>query len=135
MTNAGPFCDVAAGAEGAAPLFARSAVELIRLAVSICGVRFGVLRIAGDMPIANDPSAPLAAEEQLARFASSREAMFVVLDDAELRRHGAEGIRFYAAVMLLNDAGALQGTFAVFDDRPRTLSGLQQDALSAWAII
>ncbi|MGH9423545.1 MAG: hypothetical protein ACRD3J_26460, partial [Thermoanaerobaculia bacterium] len=99
-------------------LFFHSAEALLRLAVSICGVRFGVVRIAGEAPIANDPAAPLAAEEPLARLASSQDSLFVILDD-QLRRNAGGEVRFYAAVMLLNGAGALHGTFALFDDRPR----------------
>jgi two-component system cell cycle sensor histidine kinase/response regulator CckA len=114
---------------GSRQLFLRSVEELLRLAVSICGVRFGIARIAGEMPIANVPLAPVDAEEPLARFAASREAMLVVLEDADLQGDGAREIRFYAAVMLLNGTGALNGTFALVDDRPHSLTEAQKDAL------
>jgi two-component system, cell cycle sensor histidine kinase and response regulator CckA len=110
-------------------LVLRSVEELLRLAVSICGVRFGIARITGEAPIANVPLAPVGAEEPLARFAASREAMLVVLEDAELQRAGAQEIHFYAAVMLLNGTGALNGTFALVDDRPGSLTEAQKDAL------
>jgi PAS domain S-box-containing protein len=110
-------------------LFLRSTEELLRLAVSICGVRFGVARLGSEAPIGNDPAAPLAAEEPLARFAASQKAMLVVLEDDDLQRMAAQGIRFYAAVILLNGAGEWHGTFAIFDDRPRSLTDAQTDAL------
>lgn len=127
--TAAPFSDLPAVQQSSGELFRQSAEELLRLAVSICGVRYGVVRMAGETPIANDPGAPLAAEEPLARFASSQEAMFVILEDDDLQGQAARGIRFYAAVMLLNSAGALHGTFALFDDRPRSLSEAHKDAL------
>ncbi len=127
--TAAPFSDVTAVQQSASSLFLRSAEELLRLAIPICGVRFGVVRLAGEAPITNDPAAPVAAEERLARFASSQNAMFVILEDTDLQGESARDIRFYAAVMLLNSAGALHGTFALFDDRPRSLSEPQKDAL------
>jgi two-component system, cell cycle sensor histidine kinase and response regulator CckA len=109
--------------------FLRSVEELLRLAVSVCGVRFGVARIAGEGPITAGPGVPVDAEEPLARFAASQEAMLVILEDADLQGDGARDIRFYAAVMLLDSAGAPHGTFALVDDRPRSLSDAQRDAL------
>jgi PAS domain S-box-containing protein len=58
-----------------------------------------------------------------------RDEVLTVLDDVDLQREIAPGIRSYAAVRLLDSAGAPHGTFALFNDRPLSPSEQQKDAL------
>jgi len=97
--------------------------ELLQLALSVFGVRFGVLRLAGDAPIASSPALPIEIEEPLAQYAAAHRDALVELQDA------AAGIRFYAAAKLVDSDGGLRGILALLDDRPRTLTELQKDAL------
>src|ERR1051326_7789437 len=110
-------------------LFLRSVEELLALAVSVCGVRFGIARIAGEAPVAAGAAIPAGADEPLARIASSQSTLLEILEHAELAHAGLPAMGFYASVLLLDETGRPHGTFAVFDDRKRALTKSQEDAL------
>src|SRR6266498_1836931 len=109
-------------------LLDHSGQELLQLALSICGVPFGVLRLAGEAPIASSPALPIEIEEPLVQYAAAHRAALVVLDEDDLQ-DAVAGIRFYAAAKLVDSGGGLRGILALLDDRPRTLTELQKDGL------
>lgn len=108
--------------------FRQSAKNLLDLAVSICGTRFGVIHVAGEAVILTDPGAPLPLFDALRAFEPSSEDLFTVIDDERLRSH-ITGIRFFCSVGLLDAAGERRGTLALLDDRSRSLTELQKTAL------
>ncbi|HEV8433109.1 MAG TPA: PAS domain S-box protein [Thermoanaerobaculia bacterium] len=110
-------------------LFLRSVERLLQLAVSICGVRFGIVRIDGEAPVTAGEPVPPEAEEPLARLAASQDTLLDILERSDLERAGVPMIRYYAGVQLLDETGTPHGTFAVFDDRKQSLTKLQEDAL------
>jgi DNA-binding response OmpR family regulator len=55
-------------------LLDHSGQELLQLALSVCGVRFGVLRLAGEAASAGGAAWPIEIEEPLARYAASHHA-------------------------------------------------------------
>jgi len=110
-------------------LFLRSVERLLQLAVSICGVRFGVVRIEGEAPVTAGEPVPPEIDGPLARLTASQNTLLEILERSDLERAGVPTIRYYAAVQLLDEAGAPHGTFAIFDDRKQSLTKLQEDAL------
>jgi PAS domain S-box-containing protein len=114
-------------------LFLRSVERLLQLAISICDVRFGVVRIAGEAPVTAGTPVPPEAEEPLSRVAASQNTLLDILEQSDLERAGVPTVRYYAAVQVFDEAGAPHGTFAVFDDRKRSLTRTQEEALLAIA--
>jgi PAS domain S-box-containing protein len=108
-------------------LFRRSATELLRIAASVCDVRFGVVRLLGHESIVTDPAISFA-EAALARQAEAQKGLLVVFEEKETQAIAPE-FRFYAAVKLLDASGQLRGTFAVLHDHPRRLDELQKQRL------
>jgi PAS domain S-box-containing protein len=106
------------------PSIRQAALELLELARSACGGRFGVVRLTGHEPIATDPSAPLDIEQTLAARAAELEAPLIILDDPAMPH-----IRFYATVWLVDSSGRFRGTFALLDDRQRLLTPEKQGLL------
>jgi CheY-like chemotaxis protein len=103
--------------------FRQSAKNLLDLAVSICGVRYGVIRVDGQADISTS-----AAVDAFPTLEGSDNDLFVEIDEETLERHGA-GIRFYAGVALLDANGLRRGTLALMDDHARSLTEMQKGVL------
>lgn len=101
----------------------RSALELLNLALLACGGGSGVVRLIDHEPVATDRAVPLAIEQALAAKAAALEAPLAIFDDPLLP------VRFYAAAWLVDSSARFRGTFALLDQRQRTLSPGQQHLL------
>lgn len=90
--------------------FRQSAKNLLEVAVALCGMRYGVIQLAGEAPISTDARALLPLHD------SSGDDLLVETDDAIL-------------VTLLDATGARCGTLAVLGNRARSLTDIQKGAL------
>jgi two-component system cell cycle sensor histidine kinase/response regulator CckA len=107
-------------------LLHQSATELLQLAISACDACSGAVRL-GESTIASGPALPLDIAESLALRTLSENAPLVIFHENDLQ--GSAPLRFYAAVKVVDGAGALRGTLAIGDDHARTLTERQRESL------